>query len=122
MQGFEAKKKKIGVDSSLAHLALPAGDEPGCVDNSLSDVTIRLRSMHHPRGKMYLNQVYEKGNVSIRKEKKHRECSIRQVTSNIKSNVKEIGIKVSINYDKTNLMLILNLTVTLKYSVFLGPN
>ena len=54
----------------------------------------------------YLNQVYEKGTVSIRKEKKYRECSIRQVTSNIKSNVKEIDIKVSINYDKTNLMLI----------------
>ena len=54
----------------------------------------------------YLNQMYEKRNVSIREEKKYRECSIRQVTSNIKSNVKEIDIKVSINYDKTNLMLI----------------
>ena len=49
--------------------------------------------------------MYEKGNVSIREEKKYRECSIRQVTSNMKSNVKEIDMKVSINYDKTNLML-----------------
>ena len=55
---------------------------------------------------MYLNQMYEKGNVSFREENKYRECSIRQVTSNIKSNVKEIDIKVSINYNKTNLMLI----------------
>ena len=39
-------------------------------------------------------------------EKKYRECSIRQVTLNIKSNVKEMDMKVSINYDKTNLMLI----------------
>ena len=54
----------------------------------------------------YLNQMYKKGNVSICEEKKYRECSIRQVTSNIKSNVKEIDIKVSINDDKTNLMLI----------------
>ena len=54
----------------------------------------------------YFNQMYEKGNVSIREEKKYRECSICQVTSNMKSNVKEIDIKVSINYDKTNLMLI----------------
>ena len=70
-------------------------------------VTITLRSLHQPFGKMsYLNQMHEKGNVSIREEKKYRECSIRQVTSNIKSNVKEIDIKVSINYDKTNLMLI----------------
>ena len=50
--------------------------------------------------------MYEKGNVSIREETKYRECSIRQVTSNTKSNVKEIDIEVSINYDKTNLMLI----------------
>ena len=50
--------------------------------------------------------MYEKGNVSIREEKKYRECSIRLVTSNMKSNVKEIDMKVSINYDKTNLMLI----------------
>ena len=54
----------------------------------------------------YFNQIYEKGNVCIREEKKYRECSIRQVTSNMKSNVKEIDVKVSINYDKTNLMLI----------------
>ena len=54
----------------------------------------------------YFNQMYEKGNVSIREEKKYRECSIRQVISNMKSNVKEIDMKVSINYDKTNLMLI----------------
>ena len=40
------------------------------------------------------------------RKKKYRECSIRQVTSNMKSNVKEIDMKVSINYDKTNLMLI----------------
>ena len=50
--------------------------------------------------------MYEKANVSIREEKIYRECSIRQVTSNMKSNVKEIDRKVSINYDKTNLMLI----------------
>ena len=46
---------------------------------------------------LYLNQVYEKGNVSIHEEKKYRNCSIRQVTSNMKSNVKEKDIKVSIN-------------------------
>ena len=87
--------------------ALPAGDEPGCDGYNLSVVTITLRSLNQPIGKMsYLNQMYEKGNVSIREKKKYRECSIRQVTSNIKSNVKEIDIKVSINYDKTNLMLI----------------
>ena len=46
---------------------------------------------------LYLNQMYEKGNVSIHKGKKCRNCSIRQVTSNMKSNVKEKDIKVSIN-------------------------
>ena len=66
-----------------------------------------LPTLFQMLGKMsYLNQMYEKGNVFIREEKKYYECSIRQVTSNIKSNVKEIDIKVSINYDKTNLMLI----------------
>ena len=70
-------------------------------------VTIRPRNLHKLSIKMsYFNQMYEKGNVCIREEKKHRECSIRQVTSNMKSNVKEIDIKASINYDKTNLMLI----------------
>ena len=117
MQGFEAKKKKdpcifFPCPSILRILAfhafaLPAGVKPGCDGYKLSAVTITLRSLHQPIGKMlYLNQINEKGNVSIRKEKKYRECSIRQVTSNIKSNVKEIDIKVSINYDKTNLMLI----------------
>ena len=54
----------------------------------------------------YFNQMYEKDKVCISEEKKYRECSIRQVTSNMKSNIKEIDIKVGINYDKTNLMLI----------------
>ena len=31
--------------------------------------------------------MYEKGNVSIREEKKYRECSIRQVTSKVKLRV-----------------------------------
>ena len=92
---------------TLHAFALPARIERECNDYNLSAVTITLRSLHQPIGKMsYLNQMYEKGNVSIREGKKYRECSIRQVTSNIKSNVKEIDIKVSINYDKTNLMLI----------------
>ena len=87
--------------------ALPARVEPGCDGYNLSAVTITLSILHQLIGKMsYLNQMYEKDSVSIREEKKYRECSIRQVTSNIKSNVKEIDIKVSINYDKTNLMLI----------------
>ena len=117
MQGFfEARKKDprtfFPYPSILRNLtfhafALPAGVEPGCDDYNLSTVTLILRSLHLPIGKMsYLNQMYEKGNVSIREEKKYCECSIRQVTSNIKSNVKEKDIKVSINYDETNLMLI----------------
>ena len=108
MQGFEAKKRKIRVYFSLIHLfCVFLRVEPGCDGYNLSAVTITLRSLHQPIGKMsYLNQMYEKGNASIREEKKYRECSIRQVTSNMKSNVKEIDIKVSINYDKTNLMLI----------------
>ena len=69
--------------------------------------TIRPRNFCLFKEKMsYFNQMYEKGNVCISEEKKYRECSIRQVTSNMKSNVKEIDIKVGINYDKTNLMLI----------------
>ena len=86
---------------------LPAGVELRYDGYNLSAATITLRTLHQPIGKMsYLNLMYEKGNVSIREEKKYRKCSIRQVTSNIKSNVKEIDIKVSFNYDKTNLMLI----------------
>ena len=70
-------------------------------------VTSRPRYFYQQVIKMsYFNQMYEKGNVCISEKKKYRECSIRQVTSNMKSNVKEIDIKVGINYDKTNLMLI----------------
>ena len=56
--------------------------EPGRDCSQLGALTVTLRSLHQPIDKMsYLNQMYEKGNVSIHKEKKHRECSIRQVTS-----------------------------------------
>ena len=48
----------------------------------LSAVTITLHSLHQLTHKIsYLNQMYEKGNGSIREEKKYRKCSIRQVTS-----------------------------------------
>ena len=60
--------------------------------------------------------MYEKGNVSIREEKKYRECSIRQVTSNMKSNVKEIDMKVSINYDKDKLNANLAFCLLISYS------
>ena len=87
------------------------GVKSGCDCSNLDVVTFRPRYLHQFLIKMsYFNQMYEKGNVSIREEKKYRECSIRQVTSNMKSNVKEIDIKVSINYDKTNLMLIQHLS------------
>ena len=83
------------------------GGKPGCICSNFANLTFRPRYFRQSLIKMsYFNQMYEKDNVSIREEKKYRECSIRQVTSNMKSNVKEIDIKVSINYDKTNLMLI----------------
>ena len=88
-------------------MVLPTGAELGVDCFNPDVVTFRPRNNNRPNFKMsYFNQMYEKGNVSIREEKKYRECSIRQVTSNMKSNVKEIDMKVSINYDKTNLMLI----------------
>ena len=109
MQGFKAKKKHPhSIFQNSTHTAdVPTGVEPGANCSILNVVTFRPRIFHPMSIKMsYFNQMYEKGNVSIREEKKYRECSIRQVTSNMKSNVKEIDMKVSINYDRTNLMLI----------------
>ena len=88
-------------------IVVPEGVELGADQSHPNFESFRPRTTHGLHLKMsYFNQMYEKGNVSIREEKKYRECSIRQVTSNMKSNVKEIDMKVSINYDKTNLMLI----------------
>ena len=109
MQGFKAKKKyPHRIFQKFAHsTVVPTGVGPGVTYSDFDVVTFRPRSFHLISLKMsYFKQMYEKGNVSIREEKKYRECSIRQVTSNMKSNVKEIDMKVSINYDKTNLMLI----------------
>ena len=108
MQGFKAKKNIRIVFSKFNHtIVVLMGVKPGTDCSNLDVVTFRPRNSHPIDVKMsYFNQMYEKGNVSIREEKKYRECSIRQVTSNMKSNVKEIDMKVSINYDKTNLMLI----------------
>ena len=88
-------------------VAVPAGVNPENDTYIAFAVTIWPRNLFNQLFKMsYFNQMYEKGKVCIREEKTYRECSIRQVTSNMKSNVKEIDIKVSINYDKTNLILI----------------
>ena len=68
MQGFEAKRK-IRVESTRT-IAVQAGVEPGCYEYNLNAVTILLRNLHQPIIKMsYFNQMYEKGNVSIREEK-----------------------------------------------------
>ena len=81
MQDFEAKKKnnpricfpypsvlRIFPFHSFAPLA---GIEPGCDGWQLGAITITLRSLHQLIDKMlYLNQMYEKGNVSIREGKK----------------------------------------------------
>ena len=91
MQGFKAKKKIIrAIPSLILHTAsilriLPfhaftpqVGIEPGCEDWKLSAVTTTLRSLHQLIDKMsYLNQMYEKGNGSIRKKKKYRKWSLR---------------------------------------------
>ena len=56
--------------------------EPGCDGWKPTTVTTTLHSLQQDDEKMsYLNQMYEKGNSSIREEKKYRKCSIRQVTS-----------------------------------------
>ena len=61
--------------------ALPAEVKPECDGYQLCALTITLRSLHQLIDKMsHLNQMYEKGNVSIREEKKYCEWSIRQVT------------------------------------------
>ena len=108
MQGFKAIKHPHCTYQNSTHITVTStGVEPATDLSNLDFVTFRSRNFHRITSKMsYFNQMYEKGNVSIREEKKYRECSIRQVTSNMKSNVKEIDMKVSINYDKTNLMLI----------------
>ena len=99
MQGFEANKYPHRIFVKSTHSAVvPAGVEPGRDGSNPDTVTFRPRNLHQSCIKMsYFNQMYEKCNVSIREEKKYRECSICQVTSNMKSNVKEIDIKVSIN-------------------------
>ena len=49
------------------------GFEPACDCRQLGTLTVTLRSLHQSIDKMsHLNQMYEKGNVSIRKEKKYR--------------------------------------------------
>ena len=54
------------------------GVEPGCDSWKLSTVTITLHSLHKLTDKMsYLNQMHEKGNGSIRKEKKISRMSLR---------------------------------------------
>ena len=109
IQGFKAKKKHPhSIFQNSTHIAvITTWVELGADCSNLDVVIFRPRNYHRICIKMsYFNQMYEKGNVSIREEKKYRECSICQVTSNMKSNVKEIDMKVSINYDKTNLMLI----------------
>ena len=63
--------------------APPWESNPGAMVKQLRVITITLCSLHQLIDKMsHVNQMYEKGNVSIRKEKKYRECSIRQVTLN----------------------------------------
>ena len=92
MQDFEAKKIVPCIffpdpASTLRYLSLHAFAlrtqiEPGCDGWKPSAVTTTLHSLQHFADKMsYLNQRYEKGNGSIRKEKKYRKCSIRQITS-----------------------------------------
>ena len=92
MQDFKAKKIVPCIffpdpASTLRYLsfhafALQTRIEPGCDGWKPSAVTITLRSLQHFADKMSnLNQRYEKGNGSIREEKKYRKCSIRHVTS-----------------------------------------
>ena len=84
MLGFEAKKGLFCVypslilrtASALRNLPLhtfapPARIEPGCDNWKPNTVTTTLCNLHQCDDKMsYLNQMYEKGNDSIRKEKK----------------------------------------------------
>ena len=95
MQGFEAQKRFVRAISLpilrtasilrilVFHTFAPQGGiEPRCDGWKLSDVTTTLHSLHQLVDKMsYLNQMYEKGNGSLREEKKYCECSICQVTS-----------------------------------------
>ena len=68
--------------SPIPRIRSSGGSQTGCIGLQLGTLTITLHSFHQPNDKMsYLNQMYEKGNVSIREEKKYCECSIRQVTS-----------------------------------------
>ena len=88
MQGFKAKKNIRIVSSKLLSIRqwLPTGVELAADCSNFDVVTFRPRNIRHAIFKMsYFNQMYEKGNVSIGEEKKYRECSIRQVTSNMKS-------------------------------------
>ena len=83
MQGFEAKKRMIRVciffpyPSILRilpfHAFAPPGESnPGAMVKQLRVIIITLRSLHQLIDKMsHVNQMYEKGNVSIRKEKKN---------------------------------------------------
>ena len=91
LQDFEAKKIVPCIffpnpASTIRYLsfhtfALQTRFEPGCDGWKPSAVTTTLRTLQHFADKIsYFNQRYEKGNGSIRKEKKYCECSILQVT------------------------------------------
>ena len=92
MQRFKAKKvvpciPYLNFASLLRNLpfhtfAPQTRTKPGCVGWKPTTVTTTSCSLHQHNEKMsFLNQMYEKGNGSIREEKKYRECSIRKVTS-----------------------------------------
>ena len=89
MQGFKAKKDWFMYIRPFSVYSAYSTNLHSCTSGGsrtrvwlLGVLTVTLRSLHPSLDKMsYLNQMYEKGNVSIHKEKKYRECCIRQVTS-----------------------------------------
>ena len=92
MQGFKAKKvvpcisypdsasllRDLPFHAFAPHMRI----KPGCDVWKPTTVTPTLYSLQQHGEKMsYLNQMYEEGNGSICEEKKYRQCSIHEVTS-----------------------------------------